>query len=442
MIERLRLYQLPLAMDPLLAGLNPGTPSPFEDSPSPEIYTLLFCQLWGTCVGGFHGTGKREVAMDAAEMEVKEDAGKGKVAIEAAGMEVKDDVKVEVKEQVEVKEEVMEEEEMVGRMVKRKGKVGRKQGEAQLAAANGLNLFAVSHCEGGNTQAMGNVMTVSSIGPDTPTQPPDTPTQPEAALYVFDFDFEVNTQLTNKDTITSLASEETLCRSSQMQNKGKREDDPDDPEDDPEDKLGPSPMKNPGPPFKVGDIILCDIPGQLWGMDLKVNWLQRGFVMEANHPSYKIRLDKGATVWTNTQESWLQPRWATKPGTQFAADQDDPFADMRSDPTLRIGSYGIHVNTQHDLLEKIAKVKTHAKAVKADDAAVPVQLWNDQIVTPAGTKVDGRDAALETFCTLGHRWFLRGLIRDAIAYIRETYTTGWTKPRRTKEGELTKFGKD
>ncbi len=52
MSERLRLHQLPLAMDPLLAGLNPGTPFPFEDSPSPETYTSVFRQLWGTCVGG------------------------------------------------------------------------------------------------------------------------------------------------------------------------------------------------------------------------------------------------------------------------------------------------------------------------------------------------------------------------------------------------------
>ncbi len=55
MSERLRLHQLPLAMDPLLAGLNPGTPCLFEDSPSPEVYTSVFRQLWGTgylCGGG------------------------------------------------------------------------------------------------------------------------------------------------------------------------------------------------------------------------------------------------------------------------------------------------------------------------------------------------------------------------------------------------------
>jgi hypothetical protein len=127
---------------------------------------------------------------------------------------------------------------------------------------------------------------------------------------------------------------------------------------------------------------------------------------------------------------------------QFAEDQDNPFADVRADPTLRMGSYGIHINAQQDLLEQIVKAKTYAKAVKADDAAVPVHLWNDWIRMPAGTKEETRDAALDAFRTLGHRWFLKGLIRDAITYICETYKTGWARPRRAKDGELTKFGKD
>jgi hypothetical protein len=164
--------------------------------------------------------------------------------------------------------------------------------------------------------------------------------------------------------------------------------------------------------------------------------------MEANHPSYKIRMEKGATVWTNTWESWLWPQWVTRSGTQFTEDQDDPFADMRADPSLRMGSYGIHISAQQDLLEQIVKAKTYAKAVKADDAAVPVHLWNNWIRTPAGTKEETRDAALDAFRALGHCWFLKGLIRDAITYIRKTYETGWARPWRAKDGELTKFGKD
>ncbi len=132
----------------------------------------------------------------------------------------------------------------------------------------------------------------------------------------------------------------------------------------------------------------------------------------------------------------------TGPGTQFAEDQDDPCADVRANPSLRMGSYVIHINAQQDSLEQIVKAKAYAKAVKADNAAAPVHLWNNWIRTPAGTKEETRDAALDAFCALRHRWFLKGLIWDAITYICKTYETGWARPRHAKDGELTKFGKD
>ncbi len=50
--EKLRLFQLPLSMDEALVGLNLVGRLPFADSPSPEIYTSLFCQLWGSLGGG------------------------------------------------------------------------------------------------------------------------------------------------------------------------------------------------------------------------------------------------------------------------------------------------------------------------------------------------------------------------------------------------------
>jgi hypothetical protein len=46
---------MPLNMDPLLAVWKPCKRLPFEDTPSPELYTLVFCQLWGDCAGGVDG---------------------------------------------------------------------------------------------------------------------------------------------------------------------------------------------------------------------------------------------------------------------------------------------------------------------------------------------------------------------------------------------------
>jgi hypothetical protein len=203
-----------------------------------------------------------------------------------------------------------------------------------------------------------------------------------------------------------------------------------------ESKIGPALRLNPGPLFAVGDVIMCDVPGHALGMDPM--GLQRGFVLEADHPIYQIRLETGAMVQTNAGESWLRPRCA--PG-QFVADQDDPFADLQDNPKLKVGSYGLHVDSQHESLEKAVEAKAFAKAVKADDAKVPIYLWNEQIIAPCVTQ-EQRDAALTALRKLGHRWFLRGLLCDCVEHVRKTHITSWKKPRRTNDGELTELGND
>ena len=155
--------------------------------------------------------------------------------------------------------------------------------------------------------------------------------------------------LTDKDIVTSIASKATLCWG------GKFVDG-----DFEEHEFGPNPDQNPGPPFKVVDIILCDIPGQLWGMDPTINCLQRGFVMQAEEPNYKIRLEQGATVRTNRNESWFCPQWATGPGTPFAEDADDPFANLRAKPSKRFGLYEVHIDAQQDALKKVEEDKEFA----------------------------------------------------------------------------------
>jgi hypothetical protein len=139
--------------------------------------------------------------------------------------------------------------------------------------------------------------------------------------------------------------------------------------------------------------------------------------MEADHPYYKIQMEKGAMVWTNTRDSWLKARWATGPGTQFADNKDDPFADLRANPNLKIGSYGIHFDAQQDLLAKIVEAKAFAKAVKGDDAEVPVHLCNNRIKTPSSITKAQKEKALKILRKLCHRWFLRRLLQDCLAYI-------------------------
>ncbi len=99
-----------------------------------------------------------------------------------------------------------------------------------------------------------------------------------------------------------------------------------------------------GPLFAVGHVIFCAVPEHLFGLDPGQSLLQLGFILEAEDPRYKIHLVNGATVWTNTTESWLQLRWAQDPGTEFAGDQDNLFANLQSNLKLQIGLYSLHVD--------------------------------------------------------------------------------------------------
>ncbi len=144
----------------------------------------------------------------------------------------------------------------------------------------------------------------------------------------------------------------------------------------------------------------------------------------------------------DTRESRLRARWAQGPGTDFAEDKDDPFADLRADPSLRFGSYGLHINSQREALEKVVQAKAFAKAVKANDADVPIYLWNNR-VRASGVSKDWRDAALKVvlwkFCL---RCWLRSLMEDCLAYVRRTYGSTWGGTCHTKEGHLTWLGRD
>jgi hypothetical protein len=58
-------------------------------------------------------------------------------------------------------------------------------------------------------------------------------------------------------------------------------------------KLGPPPRLNAGPLFAVGYVIMCDVPGRLYGLDPGWSLLQQGFFLEAKDPRYKIQLENG-----------------------------------------------------------------------------------------------------------------------------------------------------
>ncbi len=69
-------------------------------------------------------------------------------------------------------------------------------------------------------------------------------------------------------------------------------------------------------------------------------------------------------------------------------------------------------------------------------------LWNNRIKIPSSIMEAQRDKALNILCKLGHRWFLRHLLRDCLAYIRGIHGIKWTQLRHIKDGHVTKFGWD
>ncbi len=92
-------------------------------------------------------------------------------------------------------------------------------------------------------------------------------------------------------------------------------------------------------------------------------------------------------------------------------------------------------------MRKIKEANEFAKAVKSDDAEIPVYLWNDRIRSP-GMSQEKRDAALTAFRKSGHRWFMRGLVQDCIKYMERVHGPAWTGRLRGKDGRLTETGLD
>jgi len=96
----------------------------------------------------------------------------------------------------------------------------------------------------------------------------------------------------------------------------------------------------------------------------------------------------------------------------------------------------LHIDSQRDALEKAVQAKVFAKAVKADDADVPVYLWNDWVKV-SGVPEEQRDIALDALRKLCLRRCLRSLLQDCLVYVRRTYGSTWGKMHQTKEGHLT-----
>ena len=113
----------------------------------------------------------------------------------------------------------------------------------------------------------------------TASKPDMSPHHERNWTFEFDMDSweETPVRLTDADTDTSVASEDTW----RPRNLGC-------PHGLEDHEVGPTPRSNPGPPFAVGDVIMCDAPGHLLGTIDTRTRLQRAFVLKADHPRYRL----------------------------------------------------------------------------------------------------------------------------------------------------------
>ena len=96
------------------------------------------------------------------------------------------------------------------------------------------------------------------------------------------------------------------------------------------------------------------------------------------------------------------------------------------------------------MLDAVSKATIGQKAVKSDDAEVPVHLWNMRII---GTSQDEmwkkRAIALDGFRKFGLRLFWRGLFKDCIDRLYRKFGTAWKlMALRSPSGKLTRVGKE
>jgi len=253
-------------MDALLADLHLASPLSYEDSAPPGLFTSVLRQLWGVVTGG--STLKEERSVE------------GVVVGSITG------------------EEEDEMEATVARL-----DPGRHDMKATVARFDSGRPFPISRldpsakfwCPAATDITSAQRMTAAMLDIQLVDDDEDVGEGAKEAERCWQFDFgdglggdkfrigkganswtDDGTH-THTHTLTSMASEETLrCRGACTGRHSSLE----------EHEVG-SLVMNPGPPFAVGTVIKFDIGD---------HGHQCAFVLELDHPCYKLRLEDGTTV--------------------------------------------------------------------------------------------------------------------------------------------------
>ena len=103
------------------------------------------------------------------------------------------------------------------------------------------------------------------------------------------------------------------------------------------------------------------------------------------------------------------------------------FKELRRGMTQE-GSYGVYIDAQLMALRSVDEAKAYAKAVKSDNAGIPVELWNKRIPL-AGVSPEVLAGALAELRKLGWRWYMKVRLRDCVRYMKAQHGEDWvSKP--------------
>ena len=462
--ELLRLYQLPLHMDDFFQQFRMSSALPFEQAASPVIYTSIFRQLWGVAEGGLSGDSHQREASVPIELDEEAvedvtdaaaidggntlddggdtlDDGGGILtdsAIDAGTLADLDDAGVALTDNT-IDAGTLTDLDDAGDALTDAGREdilisgGAVLQQRMTANDNVLDHMLEDDTSVSNTTPSAHTTstTVLSTPITSVNNGDDTSSSASVATVVdqqWQFEFEQDLEpifshqddLSDDSTLTSVMSAETL----QAGSAGKG-------------GCFKHPFYKPGPPFPVGDIIFC-IP-----LDRPNREGQRGFVIESDHPRYRIQLEDGTLI--------DQIMGSRTTGNEFslfahfhesldAQPSPDPFAQIRADTLSNKGSFGMVHDSLLDSLRRVREEKEHAKAVKADDARVPVEYWNDSIKPFASP--EKREQTLAFYRSRGWSKFVRHLTSDCASYLSDKYGGDWKTQPRKKNGKLTPLGVD
>mmetsp|Transcript_11711 Transcript_11711/g.19385 ORF Transcript_11711/g.19385 Transcript_11711/m.19385 type:complete len:1450 (-) Transcript_11711:1434-5783(-) len=201
--------------------------------------------------------------------------------------------------------------------------------------------------------------------------------------------------------------------------------------------------------FQVGDLVIVEhlhrrCLGQIYTRDdgkrrykIVIKFADKALGLEGPSDCVSKSFDD------NIFPDWSGPELAVRPEAKLGL-----FVDKVEEPSVVSLSESPMFVIPQSSVDSIAEDKKFSKAVKSDDAEVPVHLWNDRLFNTkvnsnntASSSEPSRVNAANKLRELGLRMYRRSLRKDCLTRVNTRFGKGWqTAPRHKPDGTLTELG--